>query len=483
MVFRKLSLRIRIFLSMIVLILLAFVMIAVVTIYQYKEQTEEYNASRFERKEDAIRLNIRYGLNNAIYSLETQNLEKIFKQSIYEVASIHKATIKIFDLEGELIIGSKAFRDLDIIDDTIKSSDLVELRQKKSHRLIELITEEGKSLQTSYTFIVNDDQEPIGILKLQYVQDNSAQEKDLNEFLNRLGGVYLVLFFIAIGFAYFLSSYITKSIGAVISKMGKTGLDKRNEKIILEDTSIEIRKLVAAYNDMIDELEESAVKLAQSEREQAWREMAKQVAHEIKNPLTPMRLTVQSFERKFDPQDPEIKEKVTEYSETLIQQIDVMSSIASAFSDFAQMPTKRKEDIEVVGVIKMALDIFDKDFITYQSNEEKIDAILDKSQLVRIVTNLIQNSIHATKNKENPFINLNLVNEGETIKIEIIDNGKGIEDDLKDLVFEPRFTTKSSGMGLGLPMIKKIIEGYGGSLEFVSKVNEGTTFTVVLPKK
>jgi signal transduction histidine kinase len=468
---------------MIVLILLAFVMIAVVTIYQYKEQTEEYNASRFERKEDAIRLNIRYGLNNAIYSLETQNLEKIFKQSIYEVASIHKATIKIFDLEGELIIGSKAFRDLDIIDDTIKSSDLVELRQKKSHRLIELITEEGKSLQTSYTFIVNDDQEPIGILKLQYVQDNSAQEKDLNEFLNRLGGVYLVLFFIAIGFAYFLSSYITKSIGAVISKMGKTGLDKRNEKIILEDTSIEIRKLVAAYNDMIDELEESAVKLAQSEREQAWREMAKQVAHEIKNPLTPMRLTVQSFERKFDPQDPEIKEKVTEYSETLIQQIDVMSSIASAFSDFAQMPTKRKEDIEVVGVIKMALDIFDKDFITYQSNEEKIDAILDKSQLVRIVTNLIQNSIHATKNKENPFINLNLVNEGETIKIEIIDNGKGIEDDLKDLVFEPRFTTKSSGMGLGLPMIKKIIEGYGGSLEFVSKVNEGTTFTVVLPKK
>ena len=138
----------------------------------------------------------------------------------------------------------------------------------------------------------------------------------------------------AILLSYFLSKYITSSLKAVSEKILTTRLDRKNKKIKLKDASEEIRSLVKAYNSMIDELEESAVKLARSEREQAWREMAKQVAHEIKNPLTPMRLSVQSFERRFDPEDPESKEKLREYSSTLIQQIDTMSSIASAFSNF-----------------------------------------------------------------------------------------------------------------------------------------------------
>jgi nitrogen fixation/metabolism regulation signal transduction histidine kinase len=465
---------------MIVLILLAYVMIALMTIFQYKEQTKEYNARRFERKEDAARLDIRYELNETDFAITSGNLLKIFKNSMFEIASVHKMHIKMYDLEGELLVSSEN----EVSNEkNISEKYLDQLESKKAYRLIQADNDEESSLQASYTYIYNNVEEAIGILKLYYLQDNSSQDRDLREFLSRLGLLYILMFFVAIALAYFLSSYITKSINTVIAKMSKTGLNRKNEKIYLTGASIEIQKLVYAFNDMIDELEESAVKLAQSEREQAWREMAKQVAHEIKNPLTPMRLTVQSFERRFDPKDPEIKEKVKEYSETIIQQIDVMSSIASAFSDFAQMPTKRKEDVEVVGVIKMALDIFDKDFITFQTIEETIDAVLDKSQLVRIVTNLIQNAIHATKEKENPLINLNLIDNVKTIKIEVKDNGKGIGDDLKELVFEPRFTTKSSGMGLGLPMIRKIIEGYGGSISFDSIVNVGTVFTIVLPKE
>jgi nitrogen fixation/metabolism regulation signal transduction histidine kinase len=265
--------------------------------------------------------------------------------------------------------------------------------------------------------------------------------------------------------------------------MSQTGLYKRNEKIILTDAPKEVRKLVAAYNEMVDKLEASAEKLAKSEREQAWREMARQVAHEIKNPLTPMRLTVQSFERKFNPEDSDIRDKVKEYSRTLIQQIDVMSSIASAFSDFAQMPTKRKENVEVVTVTKMAIDLFDKAYVSYQTSAEKIYLQIDKTQLVRVVNNLVQNSIYATKKVEHPEITVRVSENTTHVEIQVKDNGKGITEELKNKVFEPRFTTKTSGMGLGLPMIKKIIESYQGSLNFVSEEGKGTIFKVLIPKE
>jgi nitrogen fixation/metabolism regulation signal transduction histidine kinase len=211
--------------------------------------------------------------------------------------------------------------------------------------------------------------------------------------------------------------------------------------------------------------------------------MAKQVAHEIKNPLTPMRLTVQSFERKFDPTDENIKEKLTEYSQTLIQQIDVMTSIASAFSDFAKMPTQKKEKINVVSVVKLALDIFNEDFISYLPSEEELYANLDKTQLIRIVTNLVKNATQASEKEENPIIEVKVISEEKNIKILVSDNGKGIPEDVRDLIFEPKFTTKSSGMGLGLGMIKNIIEAYEGRISFTSKLGIGTVFTVVLPKK
>ena len=288
---------------------------------------------------------------------------------------------------------------------------------------------------------------------------------------------------IAIALAYFLSSYITKSIKSISDKMEQTQLNQRNEKILLNAASSEIEILVDAYNNMIDQLEESAIKLAKSEREQAWREMAKQVAHEIKNPLTPMRLSVQSFERKFNPEDENIREKLSEYSKTLIQQIDVMSAIASAFSDFAKMPTQNKEEIEVISVIKLAIDIFNDECVRFQSEEKELFAFLDKTQLIRVLTNLVKNALQATEETENPEIIVDVSSESEFLKISVSDNGKGIANELKELIFEPKFTTKTSGMGLGLAMIKNIIEAYDGNISFTSEKNKGTTFTVILQKK
>ena len=487
--FRKVSLRIRIFLSMILLILLASILIITVTIYQYDEQTKEYNVSRFERKELNVKKRIDIDISKDSTEVITSNkLPTIFLKSIYEIADIHNLEITMYDLEGKLLKTSIPYIFKDSIPSNLPQSIIQKLTENpeteldQRNRIFSIKPGKKFSLETSYTYILNPLSKQIGIVKLEFKQDNLEQEQELQEFLSRLSLVYFFMFLIAITLAYFLSSYITRSIKTISTRMHQTRLNKRNEKIILDATSSELDILVEAYNNMIDELEESAVKLAQSEREQAWREMAKQVAHEIKNPLTPMRLSVQSFERRFDINDPKIYEKVKEYSETLIQQIDVMSSIASAFSDFAKMPKQKREKIEVIGVVKMALDIFNENYISYHHTEDELFGNLDKTQLIRIVTNLITNANQAAEERENPKIDVNVFSREDKIVIEVSDNGKGIKKEVEHLIFEPKFTTKSSGMGLGLPMIKNIIEAYAGSINFISEEGKGTVFTVILPK-
>ena len=233
---------------------------------------------------------------------------------------------------------------------------------------------------------------------------------------------------------------------------------------------------------MVDKLEESATMLAQSEREQAWREMAKQVAHEIKNPLTPMRLTIQSFQRKFDPNDPNVSKKLDDYTQTLLQQIDTMSSVANAFSNFATMPAQQNETLNVVRIVKMALEIFNEDYIQFSALEDEIIAKLDRTQLIRVITNLVKNAIQAIPEEQvNKSIFVTVFRQDDHVKIAVKDNGKGISLVNLERIFEPKFTTKSSGMGLGLAIIKNIIENYNGTISFETEPNNGTEFLVSFP--
>jgi signal transduction histidine kinase len=482
---KQLSLRIRIFLSMILLILLASVLIAAVTIYQYKEQTDEYNKGRLDRKEESVRAAINYWLNSPqnSYEIIEDNLAAIFKDKIHEISDIENLKINIYNLKGVLVKSSQTGFVKNNIPSQLSDTILTNILQNFEHRFTKTSSINGNTFQSSFSYITDNKFKQIGIINLQYLQDNSTQNKDLIEFLYRLFMVYALMFALAILLAYFISSYITRSIKKVTDKMSHTRLNKRNEKIILKDASTEIFTLVNAYNAMIDELEESAVKLAKGEREQAWREMAKQVAHEIKNPLTPMRLTVQSFQRKFDENDPNIKEKINEFSKTLIQQIDTMSSIASAFSNFAKMPTQQCEELNVVEVVKHALDIFSEDYISFFPQQDEIISELDKTQLIRIITNLVKNAAHALDEVETKKVEVSVAEDKGNVVITVADNGKGISKEDKERVFEPKFTTKSSGMGLGLPMVKNIVEAYNGTITFTTQLNKGTVFKIVLPKK
>ncbi len=480
---KKLTLRSRIFVTMILLVLIASVLIAGVTIYQYREQSRDYHENRLERKEEQILQSISYVFKETSYPVTTEYLEQIFQEEIYKIADVQNVNFNIYDLEGGLIKSSKRTFELDSISNCLDAEVLNNLKMTSAKRYVEKKTAAGDNYQASYTYINDAKFKPIGIMNLPYFEDNSFNNMELREFLFRLTGVYLLMLLSAIILAYFISKYITRSLQTISDMMAQTDLTKRNEKIYIEDSNDEIGKLVDSYNGMIDELEQSAVKLARSEREQAWREMAKQVAHEIKNPLTPLKLTVQSFERKFDPSDPKAETKVKEFSKTLIQQIDTMSNIASAFSNFANMPAQQNETLNVVKIVKLALDIFNEDYIHFIADEKEIIAKLDRTQLIRVVTNLVKNAIQAVPEVESPRILVSVASEGDSVKISVADNGIGISDDFKQKIFEPKFTTKSSGMGLGLGMVKNIVENYRGTIDFTSQMGKGTVFTVKFPKE
>ncbi len=481
--FKKLTLRNRIFISMIALVLLASILIALVSIFQYRDEAKDYDQQRLDRKEKNVRAHINFIIKQTSYPVTTENLPLIFKDEIYKIADIHNLQINFYDLEGSLLKSSKATIAQDSSKTCLSAEVLNELSESPERRFVIRRFDGDKISQSSYSYITDHKFKPLAILNIPSIEEDVFLNRELGEFLERLSYAYLFMLVLAVVLAYFLSSYITKSFNAISEKMNQISLDRRNEKLDVSTVSSEISSLVNAYNSMVDQLEESASQLAKSEREQAWREMAKQVAHEIKNPLTPMRLSVQSFERKFDPQDPDIIKKVQEYSKTLIQQIDTMSSIASAFSNFAKMPAQQNEMLNVVEVVKIVLDIFTEDYISFQAEEEEIIAKFDRTQLIRVVTNLVKNATQAIPDGKQPRVEVSVFSQEQWVVITVKDNGIGISEENKYKIFEPKFTTKSSGMGLGLAMVKNIVETYQGNITFTSQLGVGTTFKVSFPKE
>jgi two-component system, NtrC family, nitrogen regulation sensor histidine kinase NtrY len=478
-----LSLRKRIFLSMLFLITFSTILITVVSLIHFRYEAKEYHEERLSRKENAIKEHIEYILQTTKYPLTSENVRNIFRSRIYELSDIHSLEINFFDLNGKLILSSKS--NLKKNKPKIQAKILKNLKNSSEKRIVITKAKENETyIKSSYSYIKDTDFKNLAIINIPYEENSDFYNQEAENFLTRYTQVFGIMFIISILISYLLSSTITKSISQISEKLGITQLNERNQKLKLQPGNQEINGLILAYNNMVDTLEESAQKLAQSERELAWREMAKQVAHEIKNPLTPMRLTIQSFQRKFDVNDPEISQKLEDFTETLIQQIDTMSTVASAFSNFANMPTQQNEPLNIVQVCKTALEIFNENYVDFISSEKEIYTSFDRTQLTRIVTNLVKNAIQSIpENQEIKSVVVEILKEDTNFVLKISDNGVGISTENAAYIFEPKFTTKNSGMGLGLAIIKKIIENYNGSIIFESKEEKGTLFTVKLPIK
>lgn len=479
---KNFSLKNRIFFSLIFLSIISSILISAVSVYQFKEEARTYHQYRLERKEGSITENINYILTTTPYELNTENLPLIFKDKIHELASIHNTELHLHDLDGKLLLSSKGSFSVDGIQSNIPIIILKTIKSSPNKRFVDVEEVDNTRIRTAYRYLKDQKFKPLGIIKIPYPEETEFYESEVRNFMHKFGQVYIIMLIMSIAISYFLSNYITQSLKQLSIKMTSTKLGQKNEKIEDISTSKEISNVINAYNDMVEKLDETYEQLAQNEREQAWREMAKQVAHEIKNPLTPMRLTVQSFERKFDPADPEIRAKLKDYSAVLIGQIDTMSSVATAFSSFASMPAQQNETLDIIKTIRISLDIFTEDYIYFEHEDEEIIALIDQTQLIRIITNLVKNAIQAIPSSNpSPIVLVKAYQDDKNIIISVTDNGAGVAIADKTKIFEPKFTTKTSGMGLGLGIIKNIVENYQGTITFETEAGKGTTFTVTLP--
>lgn len=477
----KMSLRLRIFISMIFLVFTATLLILGSTYYQYRTESDQYNSYRQERKENQLKRQINYLVNKHNLSNNYDDWGD-YDNDFDEITKIHSVEYSIFTTQGAPLFYS--YLPLDIISNNYSlDKDFANMlvTNEEGKFTSENLTDVGK-FQASYSVLKNDSGEKYAILFFPYFQDVSFAESELNVFLSTLYQIYFIMLVVAIVLAYFISRFVTRSIETIRVKIGQTGLLKKNEKIYLNNATKEIDSLVNSYNKMIDDLEDSAEKLAKTEREQAWQEMAKQVAHEIKNPLTPMRLTVQSFQKNSGFKSEDEKLKLNDFCEVLIEQIDTMSNVATSFSDFATLPKTQLEKTDIVEATKKVVEIFEQNNITLETSNENIFVKLDKEQWIRVMTNLIKNSIQSIPHDRESNIQVKIIESTKKVKIIVSDNGLGVSNKNREKIFEPKFTTKSDGMGLGLGIVRSIINSHRGKISYKSKNNKGTDFTISLPK-
>lgn len=322
----------------------------------------------------------------------------------------------------------------------------------------------------------------LGYINLPYFARQKDLEKELTAYLTTLINIYTILFVITTLVALLVSNLLTKPLRIIKQQISNVQFGKFNEAIKWKSND-EIGNLVAEYNNMLIKLEKSSELLAKSEREMAWREMAKQVAHEIKNPLTPMKLNIQHLQRVVETHPDDINERVKRVSEMLIEQIDTLSHIATEFSNFAKLPNANLEIVNLFDVLQNVTHLFQQNTeceITLDAPESLL-IMADKEQCLRIFTNLLKNAEQCIAADRKGKIEVSAVRHVDTIVIKVKDNGVGIEDEIKPKLFIPNFTTKTTGTGLGLAMVKNSVNSFNGTISFDTEINTGTTFTLVFP--
>ena len=317
---------------------------------------------------------------------------------------------------------------------------------------------------------------------MPYAQFSGTRAQEINNIVGSIFSLYVFFMFVAGGIAIWVANSITEPISKIGEGLrnlrlgGNTPLSWKNQD--------EIGLLIQEYNSALAKLEQSTRQLRKAEREGAWRDMAQQVAHEIKNPLTPMKLSVQHLLRAYQSNPDEIGPLLKRMSRTLIEQIEGLTKIANEFSNFAQMPEANIEKIDLNSLLASVVDLFDhqEGEVSLQLNIPSEDLLVsaDKDQLIRVLNNLLTNAAQAIPDDRSGKIEVKAEQLQNLIKIAVRDNGTGIPAELQEKVFYPYFTAKSSGIGIGLSMCRNIIEQFGGRIYFNTQVGEGTTFYLEL---
>jgi two-component system nitrogen regulation sensor histidine kinase NtrY len=483
----RLTLRRRVHFSMLALVLLSFVIIGFATISFFKNKYQTTNEEKLQSAlqvakqaiNDDLKKEHAYGSS---YMFDTVTRSSRFKAIITGIANSQKIDLNIYNRKGILVNTSEDdIYEKGLLSRIMRPDAFFKFNELANSILIQDEKIAGLSYLSAYLPLRDDQGVTTGYINVPFF----SSEKDLNFQLSNivvtLINIYAFIFLLSSIVTVFLTRWITQSFNLITQQFARLNL-QQNERIKWQYDD-EIGVLVNEYNKMVNKVEENAARLAQSERESAWREMARQVAHEIKNPLTPMKLNIQFLQQAMSNDNPNIKELTARVSGSIIEQIDNLSYIASEFSNFAKMPEARPEVLELGELLHTAVKLYlNEDHLTVTlHNPEKLRVYSDYSQLLRVFTNLLENAKQAIPAERDGIIQASIQKEKNEALIIIKDNGAGITADAAERIFQPYFTTKSSGTGLGLAMTRKIIEFWKGKIWFETIDGEGTSFFIRLP--
>lgn len=469
--------------SFVSLILFSFIFTGIASLLYLIRLNDNKNYDILSEKAHSVLIELEHKL--ADEDEITVEMKDYLEDLLYKFSLVFFSDINLYDLDGTLLAGSRSeIFSKGLISSKINPDAYYKLRYEDRTLFVHNEQIGNYNYLSAYLPFRNRENRQIAILNLPYFARQEELASEISTFLVAFVNIYVILIVLSIVLALVISSYIAKPLQLIREKIRRIKLGKANEKIEWKKRD-EIGGLVAEYNRMIDELERSAELLAQSERESAWREMARQVAHEIKNPLTPMKLSVQMLKKAWEEKDPDWEKRLQRFTRNIIGQIESLSIIASEFSNFAKMPVSRNRRIEITSVLQNAVDLFMETtpvrIELYADPEQNLYVIADKEQLLRVFNNLIKNSIQAIHDQKNGWIRIIIKSTRDQVIISFSDNGIGIPEEQQARVFSPNFTTKSGGMGLGLAVTKNIILNAGGEIDFESEEGKGATFIIRLP--
>lgn len=452
-------------------------LVAGITSFIFIKNSLENKTSEFQyEKNKTIVKNIEYDFNQK--DIKEPDYLKKYKEN-------HFTDINIYDLDGRLINTTQpklfnGFKSIIINRDAYES---IKHRNRFYYSCEEDIN--GIKYKSSYFPLKDKDGKTCAIINIPFFDNQKESRSNITNFIVTYLNIIIALMGISAIIVILVTRKTIKPLEIIQDKMQKISLGGKNEEIewISND---EIGDLIKIYNQLIKELEISANKLMRSERETAWREMARQVAHEIKNPLTPMKLNIQFLQMAWDEKNPDIDRKMRETTKSVLEQIEILSNIATAFSDYAKLPKKNIEEFDIKELIINTINLYNNNdsikIKLIEEGETDYNINSDKNNLGIVFGNILKNAIQAIGKKENGEVLIYINNLTDRFIIKIKDNGCGIGEEEKKKIFMPNFTTKSSGMGVGLSIVYDILETLGGSINFESEVGKGTTFTIDIKK-
>ncbi len=466
---------------LVALVLFASMLIGATTIHNIRSLNEEKNRDMLSEKAHSVLIEIEHKLDD-VESLESLQ-EPYLQELLTKFSLVFFSDINLYTTKGDLLATSRPEVFLEGLRSDLMSADAykeIAVGQRTFYVTNEQIG--SYKYMSAYIPFRNKQNELIAYINLPYFAREHELRQEISSFLVTFVNIYIILTALAVFISLLVGNYVTRPLQLIRDQFSNVKLDKKNEKITYHRDD-ELGNLINEYNLMLEKLADSVDKLAQTERETAWKEMARQIAHEIKNPLTPMKLSIQHLYRSYQDKSPDWESRLEKTTTSIIQQIDSLAAIASAFSDFAKFPIPSPDKVELNELIKDTIALFvpQSEFnITFSHPEHPCFVYADKKQLSRVMVNLLNNAVQSIPVDKKGKINISLKSVGIEHHIFISDNGIGIPDELKPRIFSPNFTTKSAGAGLGLAMVKNIIDSANGNITFISDEN-GTTFEIHLP--